>query len=173
MYFFNKDGHEGANRMRDYQIEVYPTKENWADYDRKWTISSWEELEKLALIAEMQSHEEKPLCKMRINNFWGGVHKQFIVSGSAHYLVKIDRNYSFNTIISSVGIDRILGEPTDDEKRGIPYMAGVPYIPPKFPDKYSTETSTEVYALWNLLDSHYNKLGSVEIQRLFRISIRA
>ncbi|MDR2642327.1 MAG: hypothetical protein LBC74_05995, partial [Planctomycetaceae bacterium] len=187
MYFFNKDGHGGANRFRDYVIEVYPTKEVWYDYSRygypktitenspsidekmRTILARRYEWVKLAKIAEQGVRTSRPLCKTRVRDFWGGVHKQIVVTGPAHYLVKIDRNYSFNTIISSVGIDRIHGEPTKDEIRGIPDLAGFPYNPPKFPNKYSTEIGTEVYRLWNLLDAVYAKSNNFQLQWRYRV----
>jgi hypothetical protein len=33
MYFFNKDGHSGHNRLRDYLIEVYPSPRQWTVED--------------------------------------------------------------------------------------------------------------------------------------------
>jgi hypothetical protein len=188
MYFYNKDGHEGSNRLRDYVVEVYPTKEVWYDYSKyghpktitkngptieetfRSIFARQNEWEKLAKIAEQEVRTSQPLYKTRVSDFWGGVHKQLVVTGPAHYLVKIDRNYSFNTIISGVGIDRICGEPTEDEAHGIPNLANFPYNPPKFPNKYSTEIGTEVYRLWNLLDTSYPKNNNFELQRKYRIA---
>lgn len=48
-----------------------------------------------------------PLAQTRVRDFWGGVHKQFIVQGPATYWLKVGRNYSFNTIVSSVMLDEV------------------------------------------------------------------
>jgi hypothetical protein len=162
MYFFNKDGHGGANRVRDYMIEVYPAQQGWVGY---WNWS------KFSVHAENQTRRLSPLVKSRVRDFWGGVYKQFIVTGPCNYYVKIDRNYSFNTIISAVMIDRLTGEPLPTEKYGIPSMAEVPYEPPPFPVPFTTSEGRDLLIAWKKLDSSYDKTGAINMQRKYRIGI--
>jgi hypothetical protein len=85
--------------MRDYQIEIYPAA-------LSPTIQS--EWKKMSTYAENETRKNKPLVKSRVHEFWGGVHKSFVLSGNSSYIVKVDRNYAFNTIMSLVAIDRLL-----------------------------------------------------------------
>jgi len=123
MYFLNKDGQDGNNRLRDYMIEIYPASLNWTSFD---------DVPQFAHDAESQVSKNPPLAKNRVLDFWGGVHKQFVVKGPSKYYVKIDRNYSFNTIASLVAIDRMSGSITEDEKRGLPLMFGIRYNAPNY-----------------------------------------
>ncbi|MDR1484610.1 MAG: hypothetical protein LBT09_07275 [Planctomycetaceae bacterium] len=161
MYFYNKDGHNGANRYRDYLINVFVSPNTWTTFD---------EWEKFSENAEKQTTLFTPLSKTRVNNFWGGVHKYFVITGPTKLYVKIDRNYSFNTILSSVTVDRLYGEPTMDEERGIPFMQMIPYEPLPIDNVYNTEVGSYIASLWNVLDNAYNKFGNIELQRKGRIA---
>ncbi|MDR2170729.1 MAG: hypothetical protein LBP59_11355, partial [Planctomycetaceae bacterium] len=161
MYFFNKDGHDSANRYRDYVIDVFAASHTWTTFD---------EWEKFSEHAEKQTALFNPLAKTRVNNFWGGVHKYFVVTGPTKLYVKIDRNYSFNTILSSVTVDRLYGEPTMDEERGIPFMQMIPYEPPPIAEVYNTDVGHNIASLWNTMNNTYNKSGNIELQRKGRIA---
>jgi streptogramin lyase len=83
MYFFNKDGHNGNNRFRDYVIEFYksPRVRVWQNRHAERKIFSD--------MSESVARRDVLLAKNRIRDFWGGVHKQFVVKGPGNYLVKI------------------------------------------------------------------------------------
>jgi hypothetical protein len=84
LYFFNKDGHEDNNRLRDFLLTA---KEGWT-----------RDLEFLA----------KPvIAKGRVMNFWGGVYKRFVLPGDKSYTIEIHDNWSFNTIVSGVFFDAV------------------------------------------------------------------
>ncbi|MDR0609466.1 MAG: hypothetical protein LBG58_05105, partial [Planctomycetaceae bacterium] len=147
MYFFNKDGHSGHNRLRDYMIEIYlfPSKERWTN-GLDWQL--------FAEVSERQVLKSLPLAKSRMHDFWGGVHKQFILKGQEYYAVKIRRNYSFNTILSLVGIDRIIGEETLHDRLGLsPWMEKVRCEPPKIPENYTAKNSKLACDLWLKIDT--------------------
>ena len=92
----NKDGHDGFNRARDYMVSIRPhphdDDENavlgYADFDNQpeWASSRW-------------------------RDFWGSNWKRFAVRGPQELTVKLDRNYSFNTILAGVFLDEINEEP--------------------------------------------------------------
>lgn len=84
LYFFNKDGHDGENRNRDYLVEL------------KSYQSSLD-----------QADAAPPLAHARVNNFWNGVYKKFVVRGPSAYYIKISKNNSFNTILQAVLIDNL------------------------------------------------------------------
>jgi hypothetical protein len=179
MYFVNPDGHGGNNRMRDYLIEFYPTTMIWEESRSRFDTEKNERVTYLDVTPEIGRNGEKlarkipPLVRSRVRDFWGGVHVQFVVTGPHNYLVKIDRNYSFNTIMSSVAVDQMYGEPTIWVKKGfgIPKMQCAPYDPPPFPKSYSTKEAKKLYGLWDRLDKLYGFVRGIEYQRKLRIAI--
>ena len=110
LYFFNKDGHEGHNRYRSYLIEV---KGNATDPARA---------EKLPTLA-----------RARVDQFWGGVYKQFVVSGPGKYAIKIGCNDSFNTIVQAVMLDQLTGPVGHRQDMSLPCLGGLHYDPPLEP----------------------------------------
>ena len=90
VYFFNPNGDDGANRLRDYLVQLRP-------YE-----------------ADMRKALAAPvLARTRTRDFHGGgVYKQFVVRGPASYNIQVHRNSSFNTICNGVFIDRLAGPTT-------------------------------------------------------------
>ncbi|MCX7048552.1 MAG: hypothetical protein NTX50_24085 [Candidatus Sumerlaeota bacterium] len=101
LYFYNKDGHKGENRCRDYQIEIYPHKEDkqtsgieprgpriqaggktissdLVAYDGK-PAGPTNKFYRLTGLPATALHNS-PLARSRIRDFWGGAYKQFILS---------------------------------------------------------------------------------------------
>ena len=94
-YDFNKDG-DGAdpnNRMRDYRLSLRSHPLNLA-LDNIDEFETWPEL-----------------AKGRIRDFRGGVYKRFLVRGPQAITIRVNRNYSFNTILSGVFLDKLTEEP--------------------------------------------------------------
>ena len=160
MYFMNKDGHDGHNRLRDYQIEIYPAGRPWTKFD------DWG---KFSVLADAQARKGQPLAKSRMRDFWGGVHKTFSVPGNSFYFVRINKNYSFNTILSSVCIDRIQGTETSQDKRTLPVMHGVHYNAPIVPEALPNSTSRTTHTLWNTLEAKASMVGYCDVQRFYKI----
>ncbi|MDR0522336.1 MAG: hypothetical protein LBH00_10865 [Planctomycetaceae bacterium] len=73
------------------------------------------------------------LTKGKIHDFWGGVHKQFILK-EEHYFIKIHRNYRYNTILSFIGISCLGGEPTFYEDFGVSPWVGNSMMRMDLPD---------------------------------------
>lgn len=94
-YYFNKDGHDGNNRMRDYLLEL-----------KKGHATTVQEAEKLPTQA-----------KSRVRDFWGGVYKRFVVQGPSTCWLKVGKNNSFNTTVCGVFLDKIAGPETKWEYR--------------------------------------------------------
>ena len=101
LYFFNKDGHEGMNRFRDYRIEVKPTAMVPTVFDKLGTPG----VDAEALFEQISS----TVAHGRVSWFWGGVYKRYYVSvpESSYYTIRIHRNNSFNTILSAVFVDPV------------------------------------------------------------------
>ncbi|MDR2641707.1 MAG: hypothetical protein LBC74_02815, partial [Planctomycetaceae bacterium] len=169
MYFFNKDGHDGNNRLRDYIIEVYHTPEKWGDPDNPQLVNH-----RFAKLGEQLTRNTKPLIRTRVRDFWGGVHKTFTVRGVGNYMVKIDRNYSFNTIVSSVTIDRIAGKPRWSERVGLPTPMEVEYEPLSIPDEFISPLSEEAGNLWNRFEpATYKSRGQILYKPMLLPVLRA
>jgi hypothetical protein len=104
LYDFNKDGHEGSNRFRDFRVSIRA-------HDPK------------SPLYDIGSFEWQPeLAHARIRDFWGGVWKRFLVRGPSELTIRLSRNYSFCTILAGVMLDLV-----DEEPR--PYFAGHPAAP--------------------------------------------
>lgn len=88
LYDFNKDGHTGKNRFRDYRISI-----------RQHSSSS------LRDFTDFEQQEE--MAKGRIRDFWGGVYKRYLVQGPTVLTVQVSRNYSHNTILAGVMLDLV------------------------------------------------------------------
>lgn len=107
LYFFNKDGHDQSNRVRDYLIEVRQGTEN---------------LEKADTFPV--------LARARVRDFWGGVYKTFVVHGKGDYYFTVRRNNTFNAILQAVFCDKLSGPPSIDENDRSAWLGGVTYRAP-------------------------------------------
>ena len=137
LYFFNKDGHDMANRYRDYLVQYYPCADAAAmlmkehspfapegdnAFRLKWTARAYE-----------MTMRQPPLLRARVNHFWGGCYKTVSITGPTTILVRVSRNYSLNTILSAVLIDRIAGDDPANvafDAGTLPWMGRRGYGPP-------------------------------------------
>ncbi len=92
IYEFNKDGHAGNNRFRDYTVTVRP-KPTKAPLNLRG-FNHW-----------------RGAARQRVVNFWGGVWTRFLVRGPGQFAVKIGRNYSLNTIVQAFTFDLAVRRP--------------------------------------------------------------
>ncbi|MDR2344510.1 MAG: hypothetical protein LBE18_00435, partial [Planctomycetaceae bacterium] len=159
MYFFNKDGHQGNNRFRDFLVEIYPANVNW-------TKNS--DTDQFNKIAESQT-KNQPLARTRVNNFWGGTHKSFEITGEGKYFVRVANNFCYCTIMSSVCVDKLQGESIINDKFELSLQLNVPYQPPQFPETVIYPAAYQAQQLWNTLDICYDKFDTIEINREYRI----
>lgn len=93
LYDFNKDGHTNNNRIRDYRLSIRPQKAGAP----------------MSSIANFHSSPE--WSNGRIRDFWGGVWKRFLVRGPQTLTIEVNRNYSYNTILAGVFLDRLTEKP--------------------------------------------------------------
>ena len=89
LYDCNKDGHSGPNRDRDYLVTLKARSASCPVGPVGWTISS------------------PVLARARICNFWRGCYQRFLVRGPMDLAIHVRRNYSFNTILAGVFLDRV------------------------------------------------------------------
>ena len=158
-YFFNKDGHSGFNRARDYAVELrtetnpippYPAPAEGEEVTGEWLkrkFGAYYAAREKLIAAQM---ETPPLAQTRVRDFWGGVHKQFLVSGPATYWLRVARSYSYNTIVSSVMLDEVgAGQKWSDDVLGATF--GGRYNPPD-PD---APAAVDPHLLDRILDGSY------------------
>jgi hypothetical protein len=93
LYDFNKDGHVGWNRFRDFRVSVRP-------HAPGLNLSDIEDFSK-----------QPDLAHGRIRDFWGGVYERYLVRGPTEITVEVDRNHSFCTILAGVFLDLVEEEP--------------------------------------------------------------
>jgi hypothetical protein len=154
LYFFNKDGHDGMNRCRDYLVQLKRHAEDWRQAELSPTLAS-----------------------SRVHNFWGGVYPKFIIAGPGRYSFKIAKNGSFNTFCGAVFIDRLRGAEEWWDQRHLPFMENVIYRPPSEQTESRaelTELGQNALALWTTLNESLEwQTGSQFVWRERILSYRA
>jgi hypothetical protein len=100
-YFFNKDGHNGMNRFRDYLVEVKPT----ALPDKAFADRSGIGVKVHAIFGKQPAGAVSRVGP----SFWGGVYKRFYLEAAepSVWTVRVNRQHSFNTIISGLFLDAV------------------------------------------------------------------
>ncbi len=99
LYEFNKDGHTGTNRDRDYVIsaEALPPGTGVQNI--------------LSRYGSAPFYEHPAQVVGRIVNFWGGVWHRFLVRGPMVLLIRMSRNYSLDTILCGAMLDPLNEHP--------------------------------------------------------------
>jgi len=144
LYFMNPNGHNSAEQNRDYIVEIKDYTDDLA-----------------------KANFAPALARTRVHDFWGGVYKSFLVSGADRYLIKIDRNYCFNTLVQAVMIDQVQG-PEENVAGRVAWVGR--YNPPQWSvSPADTEKVKAASSLWDALDNSYNKKNNYLLQKQFRI----
>jgi hypothetical protein len=113
------------------------------------------------------------LARGRVQDFLGGEYQCFVVTGPAQYHLKINRNYSFNTMCEGVFVDRLTGPgfaPADNS--WLPYMEHVWYKPPVVPPADVKADPPDLLGardLWTALDNAITNKQGVEMQNECRL----
>lgn len=87
MYFLNYDGHGGSNRVRDYRLLVH--------HHTNRRLSAVGDIEMLP-----------PLWVGRVVDFQAGAYKKMLVRGPLKLAIEVNRNHTFNTMLSGVFLDQ-------------------------------------------------------------------
>ncbi len=134
LYFFNKDGHAGANRQRDYVAQVYSIARVFGKAATNQPLSARTfPINHRSLTWARWAMRTRPLAQGRVVNFWGGVYLRFLLAGPGQYMVRLDRNASLDTILQAVLIDPEIAKPDLFTGKPMADMGGVRYSPPKLP----------------------------------------
>ena len=102
LYEINPNGHSSNNRFRDYQISIrpHPGRESLDEHYGNVTV--------MRSFYDIAEFDQKPeLARARATDFYGGVYKRFLVRGQTKLTLQVNRNYSFNTILSGVMLDLV------------------------------------------------------------------
>jgi hypothetical protein len=149
LYFFNKDGHTGPNRFRDYLIELYgPGKQSGC-----------------------------PVTRALIEYFWGGCYKEFAVAGPGMWRLRVAKNGSLNTVLPGAMVDELApGAGPDVLAPPMRWVGGNGFAPPPLPAGTSVQRDPSVASrekaarnLWEALDAAYEAPGAYALQRLGRL----
>ena len=150
LYFVNDDAHQGINNsQRDYRV----------------VVSSQDSIGATAAAAS------------RVESFYGGVYKQFLVRGPGTYVVQIQRAGSFNTICSGVFVDKVTAPPAKFDMVPMAWMGGVDYssttnLPTTRP---TDDPTTDINATrlaekhWVALDESVERMLSTQSQYSQRV----
>ncbi len=99
IYFVNPNGHQGLNRIRDYEIDLVTSQLPESQFRGAEFSKNLESL----------FGEPGKSARARVGQFWGGVYKCFLVDvkdpGTISF--RVSRNFSLNAIVSGVFIDSI------------------------------------------------------------------
>ena len=157
-YFFNKDGHRGRNRYRDYLLELKTGRGPDPGLNQPMRPSV--------------ERRGDLLATARVREFWGGVWQCFAVQGPGTFRLKIGCNDSFNTIVSAVCIDQFSGSPDPENVWGcLPYAGGDDYLPPVVP--VLTETAAvQLKAAAKLVTAHTQQSGVAGLKPNFYRDLR-
>jgi hypothetical protein len=149
LYFQNYDAHSGSkNKLRDYDVQLLPGSDDAASVQKA-----------------------EPIARTRVNDFWGGVYKQFVVCGPSRYIIRIGRDRSFVTKLQGVFVDRVSGDAPD--KESLPGFEEVEYEPPVSEvdpgEMEKDETLSAANDLWSALDEALDMRGTMSLQLPLRI----
>lgn len=135
LYFLNKDGHTGKNRLRDYLLEVRQYESSLPEQ----VVFNSGEPRRRGLPLDIRSADLtnvipcQVLARARVRDFWGGVYKTFAVQGPGVFYLRVARHGSFNAIVSGVLVeksDEPFEEPAKPRIATRLHFDGVVYSPP-------------------------------------------
>jgi hypothetical protein len=92
--------------------------------------------------------DSPPLARGRVAQVWSGLYKQFAVTGPGSYTVLVDRNFSYNTMVSGIFIDKLAGPPLEADDWPLATFAYVPYGPPRMPKTAATPALKALTESW-------------------------
>lgn len=204
-YFFNKDGHSGYNCTRDYLLELrnentplppYPAPKDGEQVTGEWLATHFGAYYAARTKIIEAAQKTPPIASARVRDFWGGVHKSFVLQGPATYWLRVARGGSFNTILSSIEWDEITPGKRWEDAPGLSWTGGkfnppdpdVPappdpflldkilngdYRKPSAPTEADTKRAEVVEAaraLWAASDAAMDKQGGAKWQWMARLS---
>jgi hypothetical protein len=92
----------------------------------------------------------QPLARARVEHFYGGVYKQFVVQGPGTFRFEFHKNYSYNTVISGIFVDRLIGESTRFDALPLAWLGGISYDPPIIEEIPHEGLASDALTLWSL-----------------------
>ncbi len=102
LYFVNYDGQRSKNRLRDYLVTA----------------------------ARQDDPADKPV-RARVVDHYYGVYQQFVARKAGTYNFVVDRNYSFNTMLSAVLVDKWSGPSDLTDTMALPWTGNLAFEAPR------------------------------------------
>jgi len=111
LYNFNKDGHTGNNRYRDYRLSV----RLYAPEGKPRDTSGFTGRPSIRIHTPEEGNSgdisgfagQSELARGRMRDFWPGAYKWFLVRGPIAVAFEVRRNHSFNTNLAGVFLDLV------------------------------------------------------------------
>jgi hypothetical protein len=104
IYEVNDDAHAGrVNEYRDYSMEVCA--ETIARPPAGGANRPADSVKTAASAHDPHMGNDGDHAAARVEQFFGGVYKRFLVTGPTELRVRLDRQYSFNTIFNAIMVD--------------------------------------------------------------------
>ncbi len=147
LYLFNKDGHDGTNRQRDWRVEIFPLRSRFASALKVPLLAARAMPQaRPALRWATAAMRATPLAQARAVNIWEPVYTRFAIAGPGQYMVRIVRGSSINTEICGVFIDRADAPRTAFDDKAMTGFGGVDYCPPPMPS--GSPVAPAILSLW-------------------------
>ncbi|NNM88618.1 MAG: hypothetical protein HKL95_08875 [Phycisphaerae bacterium] len=161
LYFFNKDGHAGSDRQRDWLVEVYPLLPAYRRAMTRPILSAMAFPNNPAALRWCRwAMAATPLAATRVVNFWNPVYTRFAIAGPGQYMVRIVRGSSINTEICGIFIDKADAPRTQFDVQAMPCLWGVNYRAPEIPISYSPNANiAAAMSLWRAARCAFGSLG--------------
>ena len=175
LYFFNKDGHSGADRQRDWRVEIFPLRSRFAPALKVPLLAARAMPQtRPALRWAAAAMRAAPLAQARAVDDWGPVYTRFVIAGPGQYMVRIVRGSSVNTEICGIFIDRAAAPRTPFDSKAMTGFGGVDYCPPPISTGPSGSSGSPVIpaivSLWHVAKRSFGTSG-VNIRQYARFMV--
>ncbi|NNM85540.1 MAG: hypothetical protein HKL96_07275 [Phycisphaerales bacterium] len=145
LYLYNKDGHSGSDRQRDWIIEVYPLQRPYCRPMIRPVLSAMVfQNNYLAQRWAAWAMQATPLAVDRAVNFWAPLYTRFALAGPGEYMVRLVRGSSLNTEICGIFLDKADALRTQFDDGAMECLWGVNYRAPRAPIDLAAKLSPVV-----------------------------
>ena len=175
LYFFNKDGHSGADRQRDWRVEIFPLRSRFAPALKVPLLAARAMPQtRPALRWAAAAMRAAPLAQARAVDDWGPVYTRFVIAGPGQYMVRVVRGSSVNTEICGIFIDRAAAPRTPFDSKAMTGFGGVDYCAPPISTGPSGSSGSPVtpaiVSLWHVAKRSFGTSG-VNIRQYARFMV--
>ncbi|MGC8551962.1 MAG: hypothetical protein ACP5O7_03755 [Phycisphaerae bacterium] len=145
LYLYNKDGHTGDDRQRDWLIEVYPLRQGYCRALTRPLLGAMAfPTNPVAQRWGTWAMRAAPLAVDRAANFWAPLYTRFALAGPGQYMVRLVRGSSLNTEICGNFVDEADAPRTQFDEAAMECLWGVNYRAPRAPIDLAAKLSPVV-----------------------------